>query len=49
MRNFLKIRNARREAKYKAYKNMLEIIKRKSKRNYYSQKILQYKNNAKKT
>ena len=28
---------------------MFEIIKRKSKRNYYSQKILEYKNNAKKT
>ena len=28
---------------------MFEIIKRKSKRNYYSQKILEYRNNAKKT
>ena len=28
---------------------MFEILKRKSKRNFYSQKILEYKNNAKKT
>ena len=28
---------------------MFEIIKHKSKRNYYSQKVLEYKNNAKKT
>ena len=28
---------------------MFQTIKRKSKRNYYSQKILEYKNNAKKT
>ena len=45
---FLKTRNAKSEAEYKAYKKMFEIIKRKSKRNYCSQKILEYKNNAKK-
>ena len=28
---------------------MFEIMERKSKRNYYSQKILEYKNNAKET
>ena len=44
---FLKARNAKSEAEYKAYKNMFEIVKRKSKRNYHSQKILEYKNNAK--
>ena len=33
---FLKTRNAKSEAEYKAYKNMFEIIKRKSKRNYHS-------------
>ena len=46
---FLKTRNAKSEAEYKAYKNMFEIIKRKYKGNYYSQKIPEYKNNAKKT
>ena len=45
---FLKTRNAKSEAEYKAYKNMFETIKRKSKRNYYSQKIREYKNNSKK-
>ena len=45
---FLKTRNDKSEAEYKAHKNMFEIIEPKSKRNYYSQKILEYKNNAKK-
>ena len=45
---FFKTRTAKSEAEYKTYKNMFEKIKRKSKRNYYSQKILEYKNNAKK-
>ena len=44
---FVKTRNAKSEAEYKAYKNMFEIIKRKPKRNYYSRKILEYKNNVK--
>ena len=45
---FLKTRTAKSEAEYKTYKNMFKTIKRKSKRNYYSQKIiLEYKNNAK--
>ena len=44
---FLKTRNDKSEAEYKAHKNMFEIIEPKSKRNYYSQKILEYKNNAK--
>ena len=45
---FFKTRTAKSEAEYKTYKNMFEKIKRKSKRNYYSQKILEYKNNTKK-
>ena len=45
---FLKARTAKSEAQYKPYKNMFETIKRNSKRNCYSQKILEYKNNAKK-
>ena len=45
---FLKTITAKIEAEYKTYKNMFETAKRKSKRNYYSQKILEYKNNAKK-
>ena len=45
---FLKTRTAKCEAEHKTYKNMFETIKRKSKRNYSSQKMLEYKNNAKK-
>ena len=45
---FLKTRTAKSEAEHKTCKTMFETIKRKSKRNYYSQKILEYKNNAKK-
>ena len=45
---FLKTRTAKSEEEYNTYKTMFETIKRKSKRNYYSQKILEYKNNAKK-
>ena len=44
---FLKTRNAKKATEHNAYKNMFEIIKYKSKRNYHSQKILEYKNNAK--
>ena len=45
---FLKTRTGKSEAEYKRYKNMFETTERKSKRNYYFQKILEYKNNAKK-
>ena len=45
---FLKTRNAKIEAEYKACKNMFEIIKRKSKRNYYSKKYLNIKITLKK-
>ena len=48
MKKFLKTETAKSEAEYKTYKNMFETIKCKSKRNYYSQNILEYKNNAKK-
>ena len=37
------------EERYKAYKNLFESIKRKLKKSYFSKKILQYKNNMKKT
>ena len=37
------------EEKYKAYKNLFESINRKSKKSYFLKKILQYKNNTKKT
>ena len=47
--NFLKSRTTKSEAEYKTYKTMLEATKRKSKKHYHSQKILQYKNNATKT
>ena len=35
--------------RYKAYKNLVESIKQKSKKSYFSKKILQYKNVMKKT
>ena len=34
---------------YKSYKSLFESVKRKSKKIYYSSKILDFKNNAKKT
>ena len=46
---FLKHRTILNEEKYKAYKNLFESIKRKSKKSYFSKKALQYKNNMKKT
>ena len=46
---FLKNRNEKNEKLYKSYKSLFESVKRKSKRIYYSSKILQFKNNAKKT
>ena len=47
--NFLKKRTKQSETEYKVYKNMFESIKHKSKKSYYSQKIIEYKDNAKKT
>ena len=45
---FLKKRTKQSETEYKVYKNMFESIKHKSKKSYYSQKIIEYKDNAKK-
>ena len=46
---YLKNRNPQNLASYKTYKNLFETIKRKSKKNYYSKKILSFKGDAKKT
>ena len=46
---FLKNRNEKNEKLYKSYKSLFESARRKSKRIYYSSKILEFKNNAKKT
>ena len=45
----MKNRNPQNLATYKTYKNLLETIKRKSKKNYYSEKILCFKGDAKNT
>ena len=45
---FLKKRTKQSETEYKAYKNMFKSINDKSKKSYYSQKIIEYKDNAKK-
>ena len=45
---FLKNRNEKNEKFDKSYKSLFESVKRKSKRIYYSSKILEFKNNAKK-
>ena len=46
---YLKNRNPQNLASYKTYKNLFETIKRKSKKYYYSKKILSFKGDAKKT
>ena len=46
-KKFLKNRNEKNEKLYKSYKNLFESIKCKSKRIYYSSKILEFKNNIK--
>ena len=45
----MKKRTKQSETEYKVYKNMFESIKHKSKKSCYSQKIIEYKDNAKKT
>ena len=45
----MKNRNPQNLATYKTYKNLFETIKRKSKKSYYSEKILSFKGDAKKT
>ena len=46
---YLKNRNPKNVAMYKTYENLFEIIKRKSKKNYYLEKILSFKGDVKKT
>ena len=46
---YLKKRNPLNLATYKTYKNLFETIKRKSKKNFYSGKILSLKGDSKKT
>ena len=45
---FLKKQNVFIETAYKVYKTLFETIKRKSKKNHYSQKVLQFKYDTKK-
>ena len=47
-KKFLKNKNEKNEKLYKYYKSLFEFVKRKSKRIYYSSKILEFKNNTKK-
>ena len=46
---FLKNRTRENEIRYKTYKNLFESIKTKSKKMYYSNKLLKYKDDARKT
>ena len=46
---FFEKRTKQSETEYKVYKNIFESIKHKSKKSYYSQKIIEYKDNAKET
>ena len=46
---FLKYRTRETELAYKSYKNRFEILKKKAKKKYYSEKISKYKHDAKKT
>ena len=45
----MKNRNPENLATYKTYENLFETIKIKSKKNYYSEKVLSFKSDAKKT
>ena len=47
--NFLKNRNPEKDLKYKQYKTLFESLKKKSKKNYYSDLIDSYEYNIKKT
>ena len=49
IRNIFEKRTKQSETEYRVYKNMFQSIKHKSKKSYYSQKIIEYKDNAKKT
>ena len=46
---FLRNRNSEKELNYKQYKTLFESLKKKSKKNYYSDLIDSYKYNIKKT
>ena len=45
----LKNRNEKTQKLYRSYKSLFEFAKRKSKKIYYSSKMLEFKNNAKNT
>ena len=47
--HFLKDKNTEKELNYKQYKTLFESLKKKSKKNYYSDLIDSYKYNIKKT
>ena len=47
--HFLKDKNPEKELNYKQYKTLFESLKKKSKKNYYSDFIDSYKYNIKKT
>ena len=46
---FLKYRTPINEANYRAYKNLFQIIKRKSKERFHSEKLIKFQGDAKKT
>ena len=46
--NFLKDRNPEKELNYKQFKTLFESLKKKSKKNYYSELVNSYKYNIKK-
>ena len=46
---FLKIRNEKNELEYKTYEKPFESIKKRSKKSHFSNLILKYKHNTKKT
>ena len=46
---YLKNRNPEKELNYKQYKTLFELLKKKSKKNYYSDLNDSYKYNAKRT
>ena len=48
-KKFVKNRTPENETRYKECKNLIETIKRKSKIYYYSEQIMKYKDNIKKT
>ena len=47
-KKYLKRRTNETETAYKLYRNLFESIKRRSEQNYYSEKLLRFKNDPKK-